>query len=491
MGDRRRKPIPVEIQRRITKIFITNLPDGCSGADLAGQIREFGQIYDLYIVRKRDTHGNRFGFVSMLDVKDKVTLINNIRGIRMGEYRLWCSVARFVLEDGEINNNREDIRKPLNHKNYKQHVEEVIKEGTSATVDKGAWLFKDMLVGKTLNIDGKINAFSGLYGKAFIASMADLDSLKNIKVIIREVCTSEFKVQYLGGLDVLLSFIDKETAIAVHGAVRSFESKFLKTSIWNGQVIGFERLAWLKVQGLPLNLIDNGVINSVGGMFGKVVHKANRAENDNDLSFEYVGVLVGNGGKVSEEVLLSWKDRKFRVWVMEELDDWTPDFIEPRRFGGEAANESENKSLTSDSDGNTLEDESMKKDEELEGVTGVESDPLQAAYENTSDFQHVDGFVPAATFPFEQFLDVNEPTKSIDIKTNKRKKFKKAEGSVRPSNTYTSSNESLKAGKKVKQAVSVDLFGLNSLLGLGVDKPIDNHENSSLLEGNAPLDLNS
>ncbi|MFS7994864.1 hypothetical protein Hanom_Chr12g01111111 [Helianthus anomalus] len=133
----------------------------------------------------------------------------------------------------------------------------------------------------------------------------------------------------------------------------------------------------------------------------------------------------------------------------------------------------------------------MKKDEDLEGVTGVESDPLQATYENTSDFQHVDEFVPAATFPFEQFLDVNEASKSIDIKTNKRKKFKKAEGSVRPSNTYTSSNESLKVGKKVKQAVSVDLFGLNSLLGIGVDKPIDNQENSSLLEGNAPLDLNS
>ncbi|MFS7900136.1 hypothetical protein Hanom_Chr00s096945g01801771 [Helianthus anomalus] len=110
---------------------------------------------------------------------------------------------------------------------------------------------------------------------------------------------------------------------------------------------------------------------------------------------------------------------------MEELGDLIPDFVEPRRPGSEAANESENTSVTSDSDGNTSEDESMKEDEEVEGVTGVESDPLQEANENTSDFQHVDGFLPAATFPFEQFFYENEASKSIDTKTTKRKKFKK------------------------------------------------------------------
>ncbi|MFS7981918.1 putative RNA-binding domain superfamily [Helianthus anomalus] len=58
--DRRRIPIPENIQRRITKFFVTNLPEGCSGSDLASQIRVFGQIFDLYIARKRDRGGNRF-----------------------------------------------------------------------------------------------------------------------------------------------------------------------------------------------------------------------------------------------------------------------------------------------------------------------------------------------------------------------------------------------------------------------------------------------
>ncbi|MFS7952656.1 putative nucleotide-binding alpha-beta plait domain superfamily, RNA-binding domain superfamily [Helianthus anomalus] len=55
MDHRRQKiPIPENVQRRITKIFVTNLPEGCSGSDLATQVRSYGHIFDLYIARKRD-----------------------------------------------------------------------------------------------------------------------------------------------------------------------------------------------------------------------------------------------------------------------------------------------------------------------------------------------------------------------------------------------------------------------------------------------------
>ena len=101
--ERRRKPIPENIQRRFTKFFISNLPDRCSGSDLAGFVRELGNIFDIYIARKRDRFGNRFGFISMLDVKNSVDLANALSSIRMGDYRLKCNVARFTLEDGEIN----------------------------------------------------------------------------------------------------------------------------------------------------------------------------------------------------------------------------------------------------------------------------------------------------------------------------------------------------------------------------------------------------
>ncbi|KAM0015315.1 hypothetical protein Hdeb2414_s0033g00724591 [Helianthus debilis subsp. tardiflorus] len=185
-----------------------------------------------------------------------------------------------------------------------------------------------MLVGKSITIDNHVNAFSTMHGRAIVVRMCNLEALKNIYVILNDICPGLGKVRYLGGLDMLISFEDSETAASILEEAKLVNDRFSMISLWEGQSLGFERLAWLKVQGIPLHLLTKDVINVVGGMFGKVVHKANRSEDDADLLFEYVGVLVGDGKKVSEEIILNWNNWKFRVWIMEELDDWVPDFYE-------------------------------------------------------------------------------------------------------------------------------------------------------------------
>ncbi|MFS7894327.1 hypothetical protein Hanom_Chr15g01374241 [Helianthus anomalus] len=68
----------------------------------------------------------------------------------------------------------------------------------------------DTFHGKFVRIADSTNAFSSVHGRAIIASMVDLKALKNIKVIMNEICPSFGKVQYLGGLDVLITFDDAE-----------------------------------------------------------------------------------------------------------------------------------------------------------------------------------------------------------------------------------------------------------------------------------------
>ncbi|MFS7975988.1 putative nucleotide-binding alpha-beta plait domain superfamily, RNA-binding domain superfamily [Helianthus anomalus] len=101
MGDHR-KTIPVNIQRRLTKFFVSNLLDRCSGNDIAGVVRRHAEIHDIYIARQKDKKGNRFGFVSLLDVKNTREFVKTLSDIMMGEYKLSFNVARFTLEEGEI-----------------------------------------------------------------------------------------------------------------------------------------------------------------------------------------------------------------------------------------------------------------------------------------------------------------------------------------------------------------------------------------------------
>ncbi|MFS8018912.1 hypothetical protein Hanom_Chr15g01397671 [Helianthus anomalus] len=54
------------------------------------------------------------------------------------------------------------------------------------------------------------------------------------------------------------------------------------------------------------------------------------SEDERDLSFEYVGVLIGNDKRVAEEVIIQWQGNHFPVWVMEDVDDRLPEFLKGR-----------------------------------------------------------------------------------------------------------------------------------------------------------------
>ncbi|KAI3797377.1 hypothetical protein L1987_32633 [Smallanthus sonchifolius] len=133
-----------------------------------------------------------------------------------------------------------------------------------------------MIAGKTFNIDEKVNGFSMLHGKAIVGRMKNVEALKSILIFLNNICpgSDPGKVQYLGGLDLLISFEDPEFAAVVLEAAKNDSDKFLAACLWNGQPLSSERLAWVKVQGIPLHLFSHEVINNVGSSFGKVVHKA-------------------------------------------------------------------------------------------------------------------------------------------------------------------------------------------------------------------------
>ncbi|PWA79287.1 RNA-directed DNA polymerase, eukaryota [Artemisia annua] len=503
-----RKPIPAHIQSRITKIFVTNLPEGCSGADLATQVRVFGQIYDLYIARKRDKSGNQFGFISFLDVKDKEELLRNLKGIRMGDYKLLFNIARFVLEEGEINTGAEKPGpKTFGNPNMNRGTDRM--GGKSIRNDTS---FRDLFEGKNISIDNNVQAFSTLHGRAIIARMIDLEALKSIYVILNGICPGFGKVQYLGGLDLLISFEDAELAGKVIESAKLLNDKFYSVVLWEGQSLSFERLAWLKIQGVPLNLLTNEVLNTIGGKFGKVVHKAKKMETELDLSFEYVGILAGDGKRITEEVVLNWMNRKFRVWVTEELGEWIPDFdavtidevvhdkaSDEEKSGDDIAVEIPVNSPVKE---NEIVDDVMELPEHspvkeagvtADGVINEETimekiDSINEANYGQSIHINVDNlnmnlreesFVPATSFDFDQLNEENYNVEGPESNIVKRKKFKKTDLG-RPSCAYTSSNESQKVVKKPKN-VDNDIFGLNSLLGITDDGPSD--------EG--PFDLNS
>ncbi|MFS7922117.1 hypothetical protein Hanom_Chr03g00244971 [Helianthus anomalus] len=46
-----------------------------------------------------------------------------------------------------------------------------------------------------------------------------------------------------------------------------------------------------------------------------------------NLSVSWIGLLVGEGNRIHDHVTFKWKNKQFRVWIEEEINDWVPDSI--------------------------------------------------------------------------------------------------------------------------------------------------------------------
>ncbi|MFS7903174.1 hypothetical protein Hanom_Chr01g00020881 [Helianthus anomalus] len=103
---------------------------------------------------------------------------------------------------------------------------------------------------------------------------------------------------------------------------------FSTLDVWVGQSLAYERIAWLKIHGFPIHLTRKDTFDAIGGHFGTLVHDSQLQSNDNDLCVDFVGVIVGGGNTIKEELTLEWSNKNFKVWIAEEIDNWIPDCIE-------------------------------------------------------------------------------------------------------------------------------------------------------------------
>ncbi|MFS7979722.1 putative RNA recognition motif domain, nucleotide-binding alpha-beta plait domain superfamily [Helianthus anomalus] len=346
--------------RNITKFFISNLPEGCTPWELKCGIAGCGEISGTYVARKRDKEGNRFGFASFIDVKDKAELLKLLRGVSLGGCKLKVNIARFALENGSGNG----INSGGNARSNPERGRDDVKSGNlfpdgnnRATTFRDFRSYRDVLgkgrekedgslngvaqeSGKQVVAPDRTNAMQDLKRVAVIGRTVDLETLVDLDRLLRIAKVTYGKIQYLGGLSVLISFREEPASRLFLESKDLWGPWFSKLSVWEGQSLPFEKVAWLRVIGLPLHLLDRDIIKSVGESFGKILHVQKDFGDANDLSFVRVGVLSGVVERIKEVVTLKWKERNYRIMVEEELDVWIPDCLGRMMEGSSAMSSS-------------------------------------------------------------------------------------------------------------------------------------------------------
>ncbi|KAM0008400.1 hypothetical protein Hdeb2414_s0003g00115691 [Helianthus debilis subsp. tardiflorus] len=179
-----------------------------------------------------------------------------------------------------------------------------------------------------IRVKAEVSAMGSRHDKAVLARARDFAALVDIKNLMSTAGHSKVEYQYVGGYNPLLVFDDEGSAVEFVSNDLEWKKWFTHADIWVGQGVAFEGIAWLRVHSVPLHLFCNEVILDICSRYGSVAKPPQISEGDGDLSTVCVGILMGEGKRISEEVTLSWQDKKYQVWISEDIGDWIPDCLD-------------------------------------------------------------------------------------------------------------------------------------------------------------------
>ncbi|KAJ0743804.1 putative RNA recognition motif domain, nucleotide-binding alpha-beta plait domain superfamily [Helianthus annuus] len=321
-------------QKSQTTFFVTNLPGGISNSLLSKAFQPHGILKDAYVAKKKDSRGNFFGFVRYEGVTDVEATLRGMNSVKIFEAKVSVCLAKY----DKFHQRFEHVGvgrtvQPMNVVGIGQPGRQ--PELKYVPVKRNGPLYSDVVTGTRNNVkaDKKTIEFNGkcaLYPnhcimRSVIGEVVDVEAVGRIRSMLDNGGYHESPVSYIGGLRFMIVFKEKRLALEFIRRQEELWSEVLTSAtLWEGKQPQYQRLVWIKITGIPIQLRDNELFNKVGEKFGKVVKGAEFSWDNPDNADGICAVLSESGLRLNEEVELLWDGKSYSAWIIEtENDDFS------------------------------------------------------------------------------------------------------------------------------------------------------------------------
>ncbi|MFS7987520.1 hypothetical protein Hanom_Chr11g01023981 [Helianthus anomalus] len=163
-----------------------------------------------------------------------------------------------------------------------------------------------------------------------------------LREMLRRGGYGDAAISYVGGLHFLLVFKDRGEAVGFLERMGLWQEFFPSLALWEGQEIRHDRIACVKIEGVPIKLRDNLLFDKIGEAFGRVIRKSDFSWASSDVSFGRCHVITNHkgdsgGGRVIMErkrVSGMGDGRKRQVVRLCGLISVNSGYGEPNNIGG-------------------------------------------------------------------------------------------------------------------------------------------------------------
>ncbi|KVH96931.1 hypothetical protein Ccrd_000976 [Cynara cardunculus var. scolymus] len=300
----------------------------CFGGEVSlGQDEELGRVVDVFIARKRDSRGLRFGFVRFLGIKDVKRMEKALCEVSFGSLKLRANVAKYVRKATR------EVKGTSLDKSYAQKVEADTSVRKDQQVLRGSSSYADAVKNgvckETINIRGhkslpfKFSSSNEMKGKlksSLIGKFRSFDVLCNFQKFGEITSSQELLVRYLGGLYAqvcLKSYVDAQNFLFNNNSVWS--DWFSKLDFWNDKFVVKDRIAFVTIHGVPIQAWTPSVFAAIAGRWGEVIIPENCLAVSRNREFGKVGILAGEENWIMDSLEIIVDGILVHVSVAEDI----------------------------------------------------------------------------------------------------------------------------------------------------------------------------
>ncbi|KAL4566368.1 hypothetical protein LXL04_030483 [Taraxacum kok-saghyz] len=249
---------------------------------------KFGRLTDVFMGLKIGKNGKHFVFIRFAGVKDDVELERKLNGTTLRGKKLEINIS-------------------IHERKKNPRVHTSVNRRMPSTTTR--WLTKTSLIGEARSLD-------------------HLGHLPKLLTLKDDAC---MEIKYLGGLRVLLLFDDSLYAKKFKANEERWK-EHLKWVSWGDQTLQkFDRVAWIRIVGLPLHMWGTVNFEAITKELGKIIAPFDTLPARVALSCAKIGILTERKTRINEEVRVVFGGKSMNIGITEFDEDWWPFRFDPSK----------------------------------------------------------------------------------------------------------------------------------------------------------------
>jgi len=285
-------------------------------------------VVEVFVPKKRDKWGRRFGFVKYQDEGNEAKLGQRLEEVWFRDTRLKVNKAKFGKEKQAVVEERrlkEDDRGGgsilLPGKSFKCAL--VPEKGMNTVLGEERPCLKIYPSEELLE----------LLQWAYVGELQQFLDAREVQQSLTMEGLSQIKVTTMGG-NILLIQIEGNKVLdsVIKQHQEWWDTLFCKVSKWSSNLVASKRFIWLKVYRIPMHVWDEPLFKRLGSLFGTFVDFDEATISRKRLDFARILVSTERKRLVDEMVNISVMGAVYSLWVVKELGgrQWESEVRESR-----------------------------------------------------------------------------------------------------------------------------------------------------------------